>query len=226
MNCEGYRDRLIDALASGKSSPAGDVAAHMRACVECKRFYGAQVNLFGAIDSGVRAMVNETVPASLLPRVRVRMEENHAARPIWEPAWRVAACAAVVGAISIGFVLRPISGPIARPPVVPVAVQVAAESAPVLPTIGKTEHVIIKHRKNGTRGVGSPLEPSSASPEVMVLDEERAAYERYVKVVRIGTGYPAAKAKLLDPIEIAPEEIAQLQIKKLELNSLVEESEE
>jgi len=34
---------------------------------ECKKFYESQVHLsLGAIDSGVRAVVNETVPASIV----------------------------------------------------------------------------------------------------------------------------------------------------------------
>ncbi len=107
MSCEEYRNRLVDALAVGEKQPAVDVAAHLRACVECERFYESQVNLFGAIDSGVRAIVNEVVPSSLLPRVRARVGEIGVPRRIGGGYW-VPVCAALAVVILLGvFLVRP-----------------------------------------------------------------------------------------------------------------------
>jgi hypothetical protein len=51
-------------------------------------------------------------------------------------------------------------------------------------------------------------------------------YEQYVRTVRVGSRSLAKEAKFVDPIEIPPQEIAQLRIEKLELNSLAEEAQE
>lgn len=83
MSCERYRDKLVEALASGESAFGGELAAHLRLCAECGKFHQAQVNLFGAIDSGMRTMVNEEVPASLLPRVRAQVAEAGMPRQSW-----------------------------------------------------------------------------------------------------------------------------------------------
>jgi len=107
MSCEGYRGKLIDALASGERSLAGDAAAHLRTCAECMSFYEAQVHLFRAIDSGVRAMVNEVMPASLLPRVRARVGEIGVPRRVGSGYW-VPICAALAFVILLGiFLVRP-----------------------------------------------------------------------------------------------------------------------
>lgn len=95
MSCEEYRDKLIDGLASGANSLDGEMAGHLRTCARCKKFYEAQVHLFGAIDTGVRVIVNETVPASLLPGVRARVAE--ASVPPW----------------ALRFYLKPLAGAMA-----------------------------------------------------------------------------------------------------------------
>jgi hypothetical protein len=66
----------------------------------------------------------------------------------------------------------------------------------------------------------------TSSPEVLVPAEERAGYEQYIRTIRVGNKALAKDANFTDPIEIAPQEIAQLQIKKLELTSITEETQE
>jgi RNA polymerase sigma-70 factor (ECF subfamily) len=226
MKCEGYRDKLIAALASGESSPADDVAAHLRTCAECKKFYEAHVHLFGAIDSGVRAMVNEAVPASLLSEVRERMEEVQAARANWKLSWSVAGLAAAVVLVAVGFMAR--RGP--RPTAVPL--ETVASARPTSEKITrvlapeKAVHPVVRwsHRTRG-EPFSNP-ESVTSSPEVLVPAEERAGYEQYIRTIRVGNKALAKDANFTDPIEIAPQEIAQLQIKKLELTSITEETQE
>jgi len=72
MNCKGYQEKMLEALANGKTAPSGEIAEHLRRCGECRDFYDAQGRLLAAIEAGVRAMVNEAVPTSVLPGLRAR----------------------------------------------------------------------------------------------------------------------------------------------------------
>jgi len=120
MSCEGYQDKLVEALASGESALDGDVVGHLRVCAECKEFYEAQVHLFGAIDSGVRAMVNEAVPASLLPRVRAQVAEAGTPRRMWGVHLVPLGTALAVAILLSVFLMRPKNAPV-RVAVVPAA---------------------------------------------------------------------------------------------------------
>ena len=101
MPCENYREALIEAAATG-AAPSRELRLHMDACASCSAAFAEELQLFVAIDSGVRATANSEVPASLLPRVRARLNEHPATRRFWIPAWAaVAAVAALVFAASI-----------------------------------------------------------------------------------------------------------------------------
>lgn len=120
MSCERYRGKLIAELASGKTALDGDVALHLQGCPECKKFHEAQASLFAAIDSGVRAMVSEPVPASLLPRVRAGVVEVGLPRQSWR-GYLLPAGAAFGLAISLAvFFMGPKNVPV-RVAVVPAA---------------------------------------------------------------------------------------------------------
>jgi len=133
MSCEGYRDKLIDALASGESSPAGDILAHLRACGECKKFYESQVHLFGTIDSGVRAMVNETVPVSLLPRLRARVADADVLIGVWRIYLKPLAATTAIALLLCVFLVRRENAP-ARLAVVPTVESPTSKTAESIPT--------------------------------------------------------------------------------------------
>jgi hypothetical protein len=179
MNCEGYRDRLIDGLARGENSLGGEVAGHLRTCAECKKFYETQVHLFGAIDAGVRTMVNETVPVSLLPGVLARVAEAGVPQRSWNFAWGFAAVG-VAAVMVIGFgLLRPGPEKADRVAVrVSTFVQSVGEEAPA-PTVQSQAAAAPKRRQLKIKRVAVP-EDGEAKLEVLVLAEERAAFARFV----------------------------------------------
>lgn len=154
MSCEGYRDKLVAALANGESSLDGDVTLHLGGCIECKKFYETQVHLFGAIDSGVRTMVNEAVPASLLPHVRALVAEaGRPRRPLglyWVPAGVALAFVFLLGA----FLMRPKNTP----------VRVAVGSAAVshVQKVGESGSA----RETGTQITGVRRAARESSPSV------------------------------------------------------------
>jgi len=221
MSCEGYRDKLIDGLASGESLLDGDVAGHLRTCAECKRFYEAQVHLFGAIDSGVRVMVNEEVPMSLLPRVRRLVAENGAPRRSWNFGWGFAAvAAAAVVVMSVGLLRRSpeTTGRVAgRGPAVSQGREESARVAPVLPL---TAAAAPKHHAMEAKRVTVP-EDGESRPQVIVLAEERAAFARFVtdlpeeKDVAVALTRRASDGKD-EAVETALLKIDELDVKPLE----------
>jgi len=98
MSCETYREKLQDELLRGDTTLRSEVAAHVRGCADCREFYEAQRWLLGAMDSGVRALVNESVPASLVAGVKARIEAKEVRQSLL--SWRISAVA-VVGVLAL-----------------------------------------------------------------------------------------------------------------------------
>ena len=222
MSCEGYRDKLVEGLASGASSLDGDMAGHLRTCVECKRFYEAQVHLFGAIDAGVQAMVNEAVPVSLLLGMRARLDEQGATRRAWIPAWTFGAVIAAVAIVAVGggYVwLQPERRPDSSRSV-PAATKRIANPAPLTQAaeIPVTSSPNPKHRR------ASPVTTSSLGaetmPEVIVLAEERQAFDRFVSALPRQSNVAVALAHAAPAAPDTGVEIALLEIGDLEVKSL------
>src|SRR5713226_5871600 len=90
-----YKDALIEAAASG-AEPPGELRAHLAGCFDCRAALEQEQALFASIDAGLHVAANAEAPASLLPRVRARLDEESAPRRIWATNWLVLASAAVM----------------------------------------------------------------------------------------------------------------------------------
>jgi hypothetical protein len=226
MNCEGYQDKLIAALASGESLLDGDVAAHLRVCAECGKFYEAQVHLFGAIDLRVRAMVNKTMPASLLPRVRARIEKTRAPRLVWRPAWSVVAIAATILVVSLGFVRR--SGPLRDAGLIkaPTAAAIRAETVSFAATPTEAASRAVKPRRRPRNKAETRIDRPTEVPEVIVLAEEGEAFVRFVARIPVDPQKAVALTRPAPLQQDLPVEIALLQIEKLKVKLLEPTAEE
>lgn len=221
MNCEVYQDRLVDALAGREGALHGELAGHLRACAECRKFYETQVHLFGAIDSGVRAMVNMPVPPSLLQGVRARVAEAGIPRPLWGLTWGLASVAIVAVLVGgVGFWRRgpENTGSVRdRSAVGTQRVQGAAGVTPMQPRIAAAAP---RHKRAEVKVVTAPRE-SVQAPEVLVLPEERAAFARFVADLpeagdaAVAFTRPATDAKD-EAVEIALLQIDELEVKPLE----------
>ena len=226
MNCEGYRDKLIDGLARGESSLDGDVAGHLRTCAECKKFYEAQVHLFGVIDSGVRAIVNETIPASLLPGMRARLEETRWPQFAWRPAWSIVVGAIVIVAVSVAIAPR-------RKPAHDTMITNASTDAPKTmetrpSTVAPREmaHAVANEKREPSHAATAPKEPVAELPQVIVLAEEREAFVRFVAKVPEEPLKAVAFTRPAPPQQDLPVEIALLQIESLRMKLLEPAAEE
>lgn len=93
--CEGYRTEMTDAAAAG-IEPSLELRSHLETCASCRAAFTEEQQLFAAIETGVRAVANAEMPASLLPRVRVQLNERIVPRGRWMPAAAVMAAAVVL----------------------------------------------------------------------------------------------------------------------------------
>ncbi|HKV25174.1 MAG TPA: hypothetical protein VJN93_11340 [Candidatus Acidoferrum sp.] len=83
--CEKFRAELTDiAAARGEAlSTSNELRVHLAECAGCRAWFEEERMLFSAIDAGVHAAVSAEVPASLLQRVRARLNERKAIDPLW-----------------------------------------------------------------------------------------------------------------------------------------------
>jgi len=221
MNCQSAREQIINTLAASHGELAGELAAHVKSCGGCRTFYAKQAELFGALDSGVSAMANEPVPASLLPRVRARMEERESRRGWVLSPLAVAAALAVVLLVVI-FVPRALKKPLEMP----VAVN---------PALIKDRPEAHQRRNIGTAALALPRGPkvvhakasrpagakdTAAAPEVIVLRQEREAFARLVGALLEEREVALALTRPAPAPADSPVEIALLHIESLELNPL------
>ena len=219
MSCEAYRDKLIAALAGGESLPAEDVALHLRSCAECAEFYETQVHLFGAIDAGVRAMVNEAVPASLLPRVRARVAEADVPRRAWRFYVKPLAAAMAIAVVSLGvFLVRRENAP-ARVAVVPSVESPTPKTAESLRTREITASADDAHRAMPekppiVRHTNAVRITARRDPLQVVVGREEA--QGLVLLARSITKHPELGQALLQPAAMTEDLVPASQPIKIE----------
>jgi hypothetical protein len=223
MPCESYKDALIQAAACG-SEPQSDVRAHLDACASCRSAYAEEQSLFAFIDTGLHKNANPEVPASLLPRVRARLDEAAAPQPQWMQRL-VFAAASVLFALVIFLLARPHQvGPneqVKQIPGIPGHEPFAATNRHE--NAGSGSQIISSNRTSSQSRhdptLFRPLAPSQ--PEVLVPPDEREAFARFVATVRERSEVAAA---LLTPapkrndalLSLDPLLIADVQLKPLE----------
>ena len=228
MNCERYRDKFVDALASGESSLDRDVAMHLRVCTECKIFYEAQINLFGAIDSGVRAMVNETVPASLLPGVRALVAEVGEPSQMWGVSWAPVG-AALAAAILLGvFLVRPKNTPVrvAVVPVVESPTQKMGESGSARETAVPVNGVrrVARESSRTVRREGPARSVAPGETSQVVVGHEEA--QGLVMLAKNVSQHPELGQALLHPVALTEDQTPTpqaIKIEDLEVHPLAEQ---
>jgi len=211
MNCKSAQEIIIDAMASRAGELRGELHQHVRECAKCSAFLANQASLSTAIDSYLRLVASEPVPASLLPGVRPRLEQEAAPRRWIFGRQFAAVAAAIVLLAALGVRMRNSNKP-ERP--TESAAQVAPETPNVSPQVQqlarKTSRVL---RKASVRA-------HSSASEVLILPEEQQAFRCFVSDVS------KDRASANAPISAAPDggdvpvEIALLTIEKVEVKPL------
>jgi hypothetical protein len=229
MPCQHYKDTLIEAAASG-TEPLGDLRAHFDACADCRGAFEREQSLFASIDAGLHVTANAEVPAALLPRVRARLDEESTPRRIWATNWLVLASAAVI--VFALFAARAVW----RTNVVQKPVEIAGNTS-VPPQVTPSP-------KNQSPVVVAPVEKNSSSqrqfaiaktppaqetlvsgktmPEVLVPRDQEVLLAEYAEQWRLHA-HPLLLAQEFDATVLSPLQVAPIEIDELDVKPLAEE---
>jgi hypothetical protein len=226
MPCENYKDALIEAAASG-AEPQAKLLAHLDACAACRTAFLQEQALFASIDSGLRQSVNATVPASLLPRVRTRIAEETIPSPRWFTNWLTVATAAAI--IAAFFVTRavwhsnfeqhpPTNAAQTNPPTpVPLPLEAPART-PEPPARASSPSNSQSLGVRNSRNPGLQIARNSIS-EVLVPRDQEVLLSAYAKQwssrKRSSLLTQDSSETDLAPLEVAPIQIAELDVKLL-----------
>jgi hypothetical protein len=225
MPCQHYKDALIEAVASG-AEPQGELRAHLDACLDCRAAFKQEQSLFASIDAGLHVAANAEMPASLLPRVRARLDEAAAPRRGWAIQWFAFASAVVVvvalfaarAVWQTNVVQKPIET--ARKIDVPPSPRnrdSVVERPVTKNTVPPRRFVIFKNAlTHESLGGGKTI------PEVLVVHDQEALLAEYTEQWHLRKRAPLL-AQDSDATILAPLQVAQIQIDELNVKLLAEE---
>ena len=223
MPCEPYQDALIEAAATG-AEPQGELRAHLAACAACHAALAEEQFLFSSIDTSLHATANAEVPASLLPRVRTRLDEAVAPRRMWTHPL-IFAATSVALAFAIFLFARPHHArPDSQAKQTP---QIPVRETPVTnaghQNSGPASQIVSSNvNKSKTPGHSTFLRPvASSQPEVLVPPDEREAFSSFVFTVQrrrdVAAALLAPSPKKQDAlVTLEPLQIANLDLQPLE----------
>ncbi len=224
MPCKHHKNALIEAAASG-SHPQGELRAHLDVCLDCRAAFEREQSLFASINTGLHVTANADVPASLLPRVRARLDEEIAPQRRWIQPMIFAAASVALAFVIFVFARPHHPSPGRQAKETP---QLPVSETPVTddrhPNSGSGSQIVSFNR---TRVHSTLLRPvASSQPEVLVPPDEREAFSRFVAVlderreVALALVTPAPLTKdespSLEPLQINGLEIKPLQERQTE----------
>jgi hypothetical protein len=226
MPCENYREALSEAAATG-AAPSPALRTHIDACTSCRAVFAEELQLFAAIDSGVHTVVNAEVPASLLPRVRASLETETVAKSWWFTNRFLlagAAAAALTLAVSLGL-WRSGAGTVVEP-----VHSTTNQAVPSLPTAKNQtpvpapragDHPADNYRPTiaANRATSRVHSRSEDMPEVLVARDQEVLLVSYAaewgRHKRAPLLAEDSREQTVKPLEVAPIQIAQLDVKLL-----------
>jgi len=223
MNCRTAQEKITDSFAASSVLPR-EVAAHRDSCAKCRAFYESERDVFESLNNSLRTIVNEPVPPSFLPQVRARLDGASIVPLFGIPQLKLVALAAVVIlSLYVGYLNhRPQIAPDAQDRRAPVSSSSLSNSAAPVPASVESLAPSTERRK---KNVSWP-HASQPDPEVIVSSEERRALVRFVARVpeQSGDVVPLTHSDALN--EGPPEEIAAVDLGKVQIQLLEAEARE
>lgn len=221
--CEDYRTALMDAAAAAVQ-PWLELRSHLDACASCHAAFTEELQLFAAIDTGLRATANAEVRPSFLPGVGARLENAPASERGWTPFLIFATASAAI-VLTVFIAARPrrtvndpqakqISSALSRE-MVETTVRREATGTPVIVAPNGSHHMLQRTNPSLTRTT------ASTRLEVIVPADEREAFARFIatrqdrnsEALTLVTPAPEKKD---DSMSVAPLQIAVLEVRRLE----------
>jgi hypothetical protein len=220
MPCENYREALTEAAAAD-SAPSRELRLHLDACASCRAAFAQERLLFSSIDSGLRSAANAEVPASLIPRVRTRLNEQRTANRPWVP---VGATMAAVAAILMIVIVRGTERerPAKARPESFAASNAPLANVPVLPDVisrsASSSHAA--RRETIQRGQRASFTRPTLDAEILVPAGQKEAVDALLAGLKEGTvqGSPLVADKIglpLEDLQVLPLAILPIEIKPL-----------
>jgi hypothetical protein len=222
MNCRTAQEKITDSFSASSVLPR-EVIAHRDSCAQCRAFYEAERDLFESLNNSLRKIVNQPVPPSLLPQVRARLDSAPVSALLGTLQQRLVAIAAVlILSLYVGYLNhRPQIAPDAQDHGAPVSSDLSSPApavpAPVEPTTPSPELA--------RRNVSSPR-GSQPAAEVIVSSEERRALVRFIARAPEQNGDVAPLTHSEPLNEDPPEEIASVDLGRVEIQPLEAEARE
>jgi hypothetical protein len=228
MGCRAIRAELNEALAAGEAKPLDrDGGSHLQACSGCRDYYSAQSRLYGAIDSGVRKLVENVAPPSLLPGVRERLAAEPQPNRAWVRAF-VPSTAALL--VACGLLLL-VSGYMHRAGETRTTLVPPASNYSVVPdgeelSGGEGQTVGSNRRPKTPQRVSTrPQRVAITTAQVIVDPREAAAFLPMTSEIARNPEFGlAALHKSASPVNLG-QAIEPVSIAKLDIPALVEEKE-
>lgn len=229
MNCERYKNALLDAAATNQKL---GVARHLERCPRCRMALQGERELLSRIDTALRARVNEDPQASFLAQVKVQVAKETLADAGPSPLWSVTGAALALALIAMIYPLvnarQPRTGGNSRAP---------SMSASRIAGVTKTAHAV--SAESGVRSrqhLSRRSQPKSAipqEPEVLVPPDEQQAFAQFVARVAGRDAMaeamvsPAANktaARNTDLPEVPSVDIADLQLDRVDPDEWMDET--
>jgi len=221
MFCEAYDQSLRDAAASGEALSA-TLQQHIVSCDACRAAFAEEQTLFAAIDSVLHA-ANSEVPSTLIPRVRVAINNEPAPQGrsysfiAWSSASLLLTAAIVLAVLYLPSSHRPTLVVPSRPFPIVAAKNSQDRALNPAPPSGVSA---VQQKKPVILVTNRGLKP--VTPEVLVPPDEGAALARYEEFLRRKQAVVLiASAKSIDlrpgiePLQIAEIEFVDLKIPAL-----------
>jgi len=220
MPCESYKQALSEAAATSEAL-SRELTAHLNTCPACRMAFAEEQQLFAAIDSGLRAVVNTPVPASLVPRVRIGVNEQPVPGFAWTKVGAVLAAGALVVAAAV-FLRGPRSerhetaSVVATSKPSPAPKETARPVAPAAPE--RPEAALVRPRRNLSQFARGGA--ADAQVSVIVPPGQKQTVDAWLMALSSGTvqpeSLPAEKtAEVNASGEFTPLGIPEIQIKPL-----------
>ena len=220
MPCESYREALRETVAAD-AVPSSQLQLHLDVCPSCRAAFDEESQIFAAIDSGLRMAANTEVPASLIPRVKEKLNESAASRFSWIPAFAVIAASAAV-VIALIYVHGAGRGDAERISPAPGAVRVVAprETSSVPLSASSLEKRAPSARLKSPRTIESATQVPAEPVAVIVQAGQKQAIDALLLSLRRGQvrGEVLLSEKPDQPLrelEVSPLAIAPIELESL-----------
>ena len=223
MLCEKYKEALVEAAASGAALPNA-LREHVQACEHCAAMLAGERALFAAVDAGLQKAANAKVRSSFLPNVKANLaaETVPTRHPI--PAWGLV-CVTGALALAVAFLSLPHGAhDKANTEAITVEGKVPAGAGEVGLSLAPEHKTRFSARAYRASKQLEVTGAASHEPEVLVQPEEEEYLRRFYATVRKPEGDVRAIVADAHEIMAKPQVIAQIEVKDLRIEDLVDES--